>query len=275
MTLLTLALFDPKGFIAMEQKDLLITAVLLMLVVVIPAFIMVFTVAWRYRAGNTQAPKVKEYKNYNLPIILWWAFPSLIILIMSVMTWQKTHELDPYIPIASENPPITIQVVALQWKWLFIYPEQDIASVNFMQVPEDTPINFVLTSDGPMNSFWIPQLGGQMYAMSGMSTKLHLIANEQGNYPGVAAEINGKGFAGMRFVARVTSKEHFDQWVNEAKASSAYLSGYEYELLAQPSENNIPVVYSGAEPGLYDSIMMKYMSHETQETKDHEAMTHN
>jgi cytochrome o ubiquinol oxidase subunit 2 len=204
---------------------------------------------------------------------LWWILPSIIILILSVITWQKTHALDPYKPIVSENPPITIQVVALNWKWLFIYPEQNIATINFIQVPVNTPINFILTADGPMNSFWIPQLGGQMYAMSGMSTTLHLIANEEGDFAGSAAEINGEGFSGMRFITRASSQEAFDQWVMNAKASSRFLSLEEYEILAKPSQNNVPVIYAASDPGLYDTIIMKYMS-PVGESMEHE-MNHN
>ncbi|MCC2630600.1 MAG: cyoA [Candidatus Paceibacter sp.] len=253
------AIFNPKGFIAIQQKELLIVAVLLMLIIVIPAYIMLFTTAWKYRAEKSPVKNPEDNQSTKY-VYFFWAAPAFIILILSLITWQKTHELDPYKAITSENPPITIQVVALEWKWLFIYPEQDIATVNFIQVPVNTPINFVLTSDAAMNSLWIPELGGQMYAMSGMSSRLNLIANEVGDFKGAAAEINGAGFAGMRFVTRSSTQADFDQWVMSVKASSRYLSYNEYELLSKPSENVEPVLYSGSEPGLYDRIIMKYMS---------------
>jgi cytochrome o ubiquinol oxidase subunit 2 len=215
------ALLNPKGLIALEERNLMITAVLLMLIVVIPAFIMLAVFAWKYRAGNSRTDLIQNPGLYNHSakvVFLWWLFPSLIIFVLAMTTWHKTHALDPYKPIVSETKPITIQVVALQWKWLFIYPEQDIATVNFIQFPVNVPINFELTADNaPMNSFWIPELSGQMYAMAGMSTKLHLIANTTGDFAGSAAEISGKGFSGMRFVARASSQAEFDDWVFQAK----------------------------------------------------------
>src|SRR5262249_6679452 len=149
----------------------------------------------------------------------------LIIAPMAVITWRSAHELDPYKPLQSEARPLMIQVVALDWKWLFIYPEEGIATVNFIQFPVHTPIQFTLTADGsPMNSFWIPQLSGQIYSMTGMTTPLHIIADEPGEYAGRANELNGKGFADMHFVAKATSQSEFDEWVASVKGSGQVLN---------------------------------------------------
>jgi len=182
-----------------------------------------------------------------------------IILILAVLTWNSSHDLDPFKPIVSDKPPITIQVVALQWKWLFIYPQQNIASVNIIQFPNQTPINFEVTADAPMNSFWIPQLGGQIYAMPGMSTQLHLMADTEGTYRGSSANISGKGFAGMNFSAKSTSQADFDQWVALVHQTRNNLSLAKYNNLAKPSQNNPLSYYSSSQSGLYDRVVMKYM----------------
>jgi cytochrome o ubiquinol oxidase subunit 2 len=155
---------------------------------------------------------------------------------------------------------MTIQVVSLDWKWLFIYPEQHVASVNFVQFPTDTPVNFAITSDSVMNSFWIPQLGGQMYSMPGMLTQLHLSADTAGDYTGASANISGEGFAGMKFTARASSQADFDKWIHEAKNSSNTLDKNTYDQLAKPSKNNPASYYAKVQEGLYDTIMMKYMT---------------
>src|SRR5688572_21939694 len=169
------AVLEPAGSIAERQRGLIIFASLLSLIVVVPVFALTFYIAWKYRASNKKAKYTPDWDHHTGIEALWWAIPLALITILSVITYKTSHELDPFRPIASDKKPLTVQVVALQWKWLFIYPEQNIASVNFVQFPEDRPVNFQITSDAPMNSFWIPQLGGQMYAMSGMNTKLHLI----------------------------------------------------------------------------------------------------
>lgn len=154
---------------------------------------------------------------------------------------------------------MTIKVIALQWKWLFIYPEQNVASVNFVQLPKDRPVNFEITADAPMNSFWIPQLGGQVYAMAGMSTKLHLMGNEIGNYKGSSANLSGEGFADMKFTARVGTEADFSEWVKEVKRSPAMLNAATYSALAQPGKEALPTYYATTDPSLYDSVIMKYM----------------
>jgi cytochrome o ubiquinol oxidase subunit 2 len=254
------AVFNSKGIIAAKERSLIITATLLMLIVVIPVLVMTFVFAWKYRASNPLSKYTPEWNQGLATELIGWAIPAVIILILAIITWKNTHALDPSKPIDSQTKPITIQVVALQWKWLFIYPEQNIATINFVQFPQSTPINFQLTADAPMNSFWIPQLGGQMYAMPGMSTHLHLEANESGEFNGSAAEISGRGFAGMKFIARASSPAEFDAWVQSVKQSPNILRSFEYNKLSKPSENNSVTYYSWTESNLYNSVIKKFMT---------------
>jgi len=256
----SIAVLDPKGIIAKKEFDLMATATLLMLIVVIPVFVLTFVIAWKFRAGNTKAVYRPDWDHSRVAETTWWAIPFLLIFVISIMTWRSSHDLDPFKPIVSTQPPITIQVVALQWKWLFLYPDQHLASVNYVQFPVNTPVNFVITSDAPMNSFWIPQLGGQIYAMSGMSTRLSLMASDMGSYNGSSANLSGAGFAGMKFVAKATSRADFDTWVSAAAQSPSTLTRAEYDKLARPSQNNPVASYSLGLQDLYDGIVMKYMT---------------
>ena len=237
----------------------MITATLLMLIVVIPVFALTIFIAWRYRAGNKEARYTPDWDHNRLIEFSWWAIPTIIITGLAIVTWKSSHELDPFRPLSSTTPPMTIQVVAMQWKWLFIYPSQNIASVNFVQFPVNTPINFEITSDAPMNSFWIPRLGGQIYAMSGMSTHLHLMADTAGSYNGSSANISGEGFAGMKFIAKASTAADFDNWLQQMQSSPDQLSIERYNKLAEPSVDNPPSYYALSEQNLYDELIMKYM----------------
>lgn len=255
-----IAVLNPRGLIAFKERSLMITATLLMLIVVIPVFILTFVISWRYRAGNTKAKYAPDWDHHRVLEFTWWAVPTAIIVGLAVITWQSSHELDPYKPLASDKKPITIQVVALQWKWLFIYPEQHIASVNMVEFPEGTPVNFEITSDAPMNSFWIPQLGGQIYAMSGMTTHLHLMADSPGSFDGSSANLSGAGFAGMKFTAKSVPRAEFDVWAKSVERSPRHLDHGVYQALAKPSQNNPPSYYSSVTEGLYDDVVMNYMT---------------
>ncbi len=256
----TFALLQPKGLIALQERNIMVLIVGLILIAVIPAFILLIVFTRKYRAGNKNITKPVEDNQGTKLVYLFWGLPAFVVCMIIFVTWSTTHILDPYKPIASKNPPITIQVVALQWKWLFIYPQEHIATVNFIQVPVNTPIHFDLTSDdAPMNSFWIPQLGGQMYAMTGMSSQLNLMATETGDFDGSAAEVNGQGFAGMRFGVRSSSGPEYDQWVAQIHQGTTTLTENEYTMLAKPSENNPKTFYAGVDENLYNSIIGKYM----------------
>jgi len=250
---------NPQGPIALQERDLIITAVLIMLVVAIPMLILLYTFAWKYRAGNKKSKYDPEHVGSAFKQLAWWAIPAVIIVVLGVIDWKSTHALDPFKPIASNVSPLTIQVVALQWKWLFIYPAQGIATVNYIQFPVNTPLHFELTADAPMSSFWIPQLGSQIYAMAAMQTQLYLEANAIGVYTGKDTEINGAGYSGMQFLAKSSSQSDFNAWVASVQDASNTLTMDAYSALAQPSEYNPPAYYSSYDPNLYDTILMKYM----------------
>ena len=255
-----IAVLFPKGIIALEERNLLLIIQAIMLLVIIPVYVLTFVFSWKYRANN---PKKEIYDpdlvDNRLAEYIWWGVPLVFTLIIGVLTWIKTYELDPYRPIESEKKAITIQVVALQWKWLFIYPEEKIATMNFVQFPEQVPIHFEITADAPMNSFWIPSLGGQIYAMPKMKTELYLIADEAGDFRGSSANLSGEGFAGMNFIARASSEEEYRQWIESSKKSAKVLTSEEYNALAAPSKNNPVEVYQLKEEKLFDKIIMKYM----------------
>jgi cytochrome o ubiquinol oxidase subunit II len=254
-------LTHPQGVIAEKEFGLIKTNLLLMLIVVVPTFLFLLIAVWKQRRKG-KTPYDPERPHGRFQEILLWIIPSVVVVVMAVITWRATHELDPYKPLESSIKPLTIQVVALDWKWLFIYPEQGIATLNFVHFPERTPIRFELAADGsPMNSFWIPELSGQIYAMSGMMTQLHLMANGPGTYAGRAAEINGRGYADMLFVAQSSSQEDFDHWVASVKASPLRLTDAVYEEFLKPSQNDPIVLYSYVENGLFNRIVMKYMYH--------------
>ena len=244
------AILNPQGFIAFQQKNLIILAVLLMLCVAIPVFIAAFYIAHKYREGNTKAKYTPDVDHNHKLQALWWGILSFVILILCVINWQATHALDPSKSIKSSAKPLTIEVVALQWKWMFIYPEQHIATVNYIVFPEKTPLVFKLTGNAPMNSFWIPQLGGQMYAMTGMVTTLHLMADKTGEYRGSSAEISGAEFAGMTFKAKSVSASEFAAWVESVKKSPQTLTFDEYKKLAKPSADTPATFYSSTEGDL-------------------------
>lgn len=255
----SIPVLEPRGIIAYKERRLIFFALLLSLIVVIPVFTLLFVFAWRYREGNTKAKYSPNLAGNRPAEALWWFIPTVLITILSIVTWNATHALDPYKPLVSSVRPIDVQVVALDWKWLFIYPEQNIASVNLVKFPENTPVNFEITADAPMNSFWIPQLGGQIYAMPGMSTQLHLMASSDGTFNGSSANISGDGFAGMSFVAQSSSAAQFNDWVQSVKQSSQSLSQQAYSKLSSPSEYNPISYYSSAANNLYNTIILKYM----------------
>ncbi|HUD10809.1 MAG TPA: ubiquinol oxidase subunit II [Candidatus Saccharimonadia bacterium] len=255
----TIAVLDPKGPVARQEMNLMVLAVSLMLIVVLPVFALTIGIAWRYRATNTKAKYTPDWDRKRSLEILWWIVPAAIVSVLAVVTWVSTHALDPYKPLSSKVPQMTIQVVAMDWKWLFIYPSAHIATVNFVEFPKGTPVDFNITSDAPMNSFWVPQLGGQIYAMPGMSTQLHLLADGSGSYNGMSANISGRGFSGMLFVAKSVTNPQYKDWLTQVRRTNHPLNAQAYANLAAPSTYNPHAYYSSVESGLYDDIIMKYM----------------
>ena len=256
-----MVLMNPKGAIGVEQRTLIITAIALMLIVVVPVIFMAFAFAWKYRASNKDAKYSPNWAHSNKIEAVVWTIPIIIIAILGTITWKTTHELDPFKPIVTDKKPMTIEVVSLDWKWLFIYPEQGIATVNELAFPKDVPVEFKITSNSVMNSFFIPQLGGQIYAMAGMQTKLHLIGNEAGAYKGISSSYSGAGFSGMKFTAIVTPTEgDFDQWVARVKAASKNLNTTDdFNKLAEPSENNPVEYFAAVKPNLFKETIAKFM----------------
>lgn len=254
-----MALLDPKGAIGIQQKSLILTATWLMLIVVIPVIIMTFLFAWKYRASNKNATYAPNWSHSNKIEFVVWTIPLIIILILGTITWKTTHSLDPRTPLPSKEKPLVIQVVSLDWKWLFIYPEQGIATVNEISFPANVPVEFKVTSGSVMNSFFIPQLGSQIYAMAGMQNRVHLIANEEGAYKGISANYSGAGFSGMKFMAYATSQEKFAEWVAKVKQAPKNMQWTDYEGLSKPTQNNPVEYYSSVKSGLYMDIVNKFM----------------
>ncbi len=263
---------NPEGVIALAEKHLMITAFSLMMLIVVPVIVMLITFVWHFRASNTKAKYTPNWHENTLLEIVWWFFPGVIVLALAAITWKSTHDLDPYKPIDTGARPLVVQVVALDWKWLFIYPEQGIASVNLLEFPKGRPLSLSITSDAPMNALWIPQLGGQVYAMAGMSSSLHLLGTTLGDYRGSSSHFSGDGFSEMKFTARVVEEQDFDQWIREVKATNSSLNYSDYEALAEPSEKNPVTLYGTAQPHLYDTILMKYMSNVKKENKPADTM---
>lgn len=251
---------QPAGSIADEQLDLIIFASLLSLIVIIPVFAMTFWITWKYRIGNKRPGAYRPmWSSSKIAEVLWWGIPILLISVIGVVIWISSHRLDPYRKIDSTKPALKVQVIALQWRWLFIYPEQGIATLNYLQIPVDRPIDFEITSDAPMNSFWIPKLGGQVYAMSGMKTQLHLEAHTKGDYAGKSANISGDGYSDMVFTTRVSSQADFDAWAVDASASSQPLTHDLYNKLAKPTRDTQTLTYRLNAQDLYDTVVMKYI----------------
>ncbi|MTH65499.1 ubiquinol oxidase subunit II [Paracoccus shanxieyensis] len=253
----------PSGDVAERQKDLLLTSTWLMLIIIIPVMLLTVLFAWRYRASNKNATYKPDWDHSTKFELVIWAAPLLIVICLGAMTWVGTHLLDPYRPldrIAEGQPvpdqdPLRVEVVALDWKWLFIYPEQGIAMVNEMAVPVDREVEFSLTSTSVMNAFYIPAMAGMIYAMPGMETKLHGVFNNPGEYQGLASHYSGAGFSGMRFKAHAVDQAGFDAWVDEARASGANLDRAKFLELETPSENVKPTPFGEVDPSLFDRIV--------------------
>ena len=255
------AILNPKGQIGHDEKTLLITATVLMLLVVVPVIIMTLTFAWKYRASNTKARYEPNWSHSTAIEVVVWSIPCMIVLVLAVLTWRSSHALDPYRPIESDVKPVVIEAISLDWKWLFIYPEEKIAVVNEIKFPVDTPLNFKLTSDTVMNAFFIPHLGSMIYSMAAMETKLHLIANETGEFPGMSSHYSGAGFAKMHFTAHSVTPDEYQQWLGQVRAGQASLDKETFNALgAERNSDWHPVTYYGrVEDGLFDWIIAKHM----------------
>lgn len=251
---------NAAGPVAAAQRELLVQVVLLMLVVIIPVLVLTPLFAWRYRYKNRDAAYTPAW-DFSRPIeFLIWGVPVVIVVAMGVLVWRATHALDPYKPVSSSQGALEVQVVGLDWKWLFIYPEQNIATVNELVFPAGRPLRIALTSDSVLQSFMIPQLGGQIYAMAGMRTELNLKSDASGTFLGQNTQFNGKGFQNQKFRAVAVPAEEFPAWVAKARvqAAGAMLDSPGYARLALQSVPGAPLFYSKVQPGLFEEIMGRY-----------------
>lgn len=253
-----LDVLNPKGSVGLAEKSLIATSVWAMLIVVVPVIALTLLFAWHYRSSNKSAAYLPKWSHSNKIEVAIWLIPTLIIIFLATLTWKSTHALDPYKPLQSNVKPINVEVVALDWKWLFIYPDLGIATINQFAIPVGTPVNFRITSDSVMNSFFIPQLGSQIYAMAGMQTQLHLIADEPGNYDGESANFSGRGFSDMKFKTLATSNDQFNAWVEKVRTSAKRLDLAAYSTVSAPSEKQPVTYFSYVDPMLFHSIIAKY-----------------
>jgi cytochrome o ubiquinol oxidase subunit II len=251
---------NPQGPIAVAERQILFDSLGIMLAIVIPVILATLGVAFWFRASNGSASYRPDFVYSGRIEVLVWAIPLMTVLLVGGVAWVGAHDLDPRRPINAKMPPLRVQVASLDWKWLFIYPDQGIASVNRLVVPVGTPISLELTSAGVMNSFFVPQLGSQIYTMAGMTTHLQLQADNAGSYPGLSAQFSGDGFADMTFKADAVPDEKFSEWVATARATGPVLDAQAYADLAKPSKAVTPFTYKAVASDLFNSIVMPEMS---------------
>ncbi|MBY7649034.1 MAG: ubiquinol oxidase subunit II [Candidatus Liberibacter europaeus] len=259
-----LVIMNPQGYIAAQQADLIRISVVLMLLIVVPVFVAILFFAWKYRSTNKESHYDPEWCHSTKLEFFVWAAPLVIIGCLAFITWDATHRMDPYVPlekisatqsISLNEKPLVIEVVALDWKWIFFLPEYNIAVVNELAVPVNRPLKFKITSSSVMNSFYVPGLAGQIYAMAGMETQLHAVMNKEGLYSGFSANYSGRGFSHMRFKFYGKSTNGFDDWVAHVRQNGTHLDRNRYLKLERASENDPVQYFSSVESGLYHSIL--------------------
>jgi cytochrome o ubiquinol oxidase subunit 2 len=245
---------DPRGPVGQSEKLILLDATAIMLAVVIPVIVLTLAFAWWFRAGNRLARYRPDWEYSGRIELIVWAIPALLIAFLGGMAWLTAHDLDPPKPLLSKQAPVEIEVVSLDWRWLFIYPGQGIATVNQLTVPVGVPIHFRLTSTSVMNSFFIPQLGSQIYTMPGMTTQLNLEADQAGTYQGLSAQFSGDGFSDMRFSVVATSPVQFQQWLQETRAKGGALDQATLAQLVRPSHSVAPSTFGQVDPKVFDTV---------------------
>lgn len=251
---------NPAGVVAEEQRTILLFSLILSAFVVIPVFTILVYVSIKYRAKNQSSKYDPEWGESAKLEVVWWGVPIAIIAVLGTVIYTTTHSLDPYRKIAGSDA-VEVQVIGLQWKWLFIYPDYGVASLNQMPIPVDRPVRLVLTTEAPMSALWFPSLGSQIYAMEGMESELNLKATKTGEYKGYNTNINGEGYAKMIATAKVTSQDSFLEWVDQAKRQNDVLDMYAYEKLAEPEVNRTVAHYRLDGDAVYDRVLMRNMTH--------------
>jgi cytochrome o ubiquinol oxidase subunit II len=249
-------IFDPKGPVALAERLILLNAVGIMLAIVIPVIVATLGVAFWFRASNERARYRPNFAYSGRLELLVWSIPAMTVFLVGGVAWVGSHDLSPRKPIVSTVKPVRVQVVSLDWKWLFIYPDQGVASVNRLTIPVGTPVSLELTSSGVMNSFFVPQLGSQIYTMAGMITRLHLLADYSGTYRGFSAQFSGEGFSDMHFDTDVVTNEKFAQWLDSARNTGVELDAKSYGDLTKPSAAVAPFTYRSVAPDLFGRILV-------------------
>jgi len=248
-------ILDPVGPIGAQEKQILINSTAIMLAIIIPTMIATVAFAWWFRRGNAKATYRPDWEYSGAIEMVVWAIPALTILLLGGITWIASHDLDPAKPLKSNVPPLKVEVVSLDWKWLFIYPDQGIATVNQLVIPAGTPVQFRLTSATVWNSFFVPQMGTMIYTMPRMTTRLNLQADRQGEYNGLSSHFSGDGFPGMQFKVQALPADQFAMWAQGARGQGVPLDGRGYAELSKPSSYVKPITYGAVAPGLFDAIV--------------------
>ncbi len=248
-------ILDPQGPVAAAERLILFNAAGIMLVVVVPVIVLTLVFAWRYRASNPKAAYRPDWAYSGQLEMVVWAIPAMVVILLAGVGWTGSHQLDPARPLRGSAPTLVIEALSLDWKWLFIYPGRQLAAVNELVIPVDTPIELRLSSATVMNAFFVPQLGSQIYTMPGMVTRLNLLAARAGDYPGFSSHFSGDGFSDMRFAVHAVPAERFAEWLEASRAHGAALDGASYAQLALPGSSAAAAAYRDVEPQLFDRIV--------------------
>jgi cytochrome o ubiquinol oxidase subunit II len=251
---------DPRGPVGKAERVILYDSTAIMLAVIIPVIVLTLIFAWWFRARNERARYRPDWEYSGRIEMIIWSIPALVILFLGGIAWTGSHDLDPPAPLADSAAPLEIEVVSLDWRWLFIYPHEGIASLNRLVVPAGVPLRFRLTSTTVMNSFFVPQLGSQIYAMPNMVTRLNLEADQPGTFEGLSAQFSGDGFSDMRFDLVSTEAEAFEEWVNSTKTRGGVLDAGTFEELAKPAKADGAHTYAQVSEGLFDKISLRSMA---------------
>jgi cytochrome o ubiquinol oxidase subunit 2 len=249
------AVLDPRGPIGAANLTILIDSVAIMLAIVVPTMVATLGFAWWFRSSNARARYLPEWSHSGQLELIVWAIPLLTIMLLGGVAWVGSHDLDPYRPLPSKDPALEVQVVSLDWKWLFIYPDQQVASVNELVIPTDLPVHFLLTSSSVMNTFFIPQLGSMIYTMNGMQTQLFLAADQAGTYYGQSSHYSGDGFSDMHFEVHAVPAADFKAWADKTRNNGPSLTSQAYNDLAKQTQNVTPFTYGSVEPDLFRKIV--------------------
>lgn len=248
-------ILDPVGPVGQAEKTILINSTAIMLAIIIPTMIATVAFAWWFRRGNTKAKYLPDWEYSGAIELVVWSIPAMTIMLLGGITWIGSHDLEPSKPLVSDKPALKVDVVSLDWKWLFIYPDQGVATVNQLVVPQGTPVSFRLTSGTVWNVFFVPQFGTMIYTMPRMTTRLNLQADRQGTYDGLSAHFSGDGFPGMQFKAQVLPADQFAMWAQGVRGQGPVLDGRGYAELYKPSSYVKPMTYGAVAPGLFDAIV--------------------